>query len=156
MNSFRQQTTRIEYRQTGQFKAMNLCIAGLIIAAGIFGFYFTFIRFHPSMPDTIRGVIGVVLLLAGGIYYLAMTLRSCILIDGTRITVGNAFGERSADLAEIDGVRNIYGKYGKLGGNVTGKLLLMKDGRDPISISFLTLELDDRFTDWLKQLPSLD
>jgi hypothetical protein len=157
MSSFQQQqAARIEYRQTGWLKAANIVISGVILAAGILCFYFTFVRFHPSIQDSIRGVIGVVLFLAGGVYYLAMVLRARILIDGTRITDGNASGERSADLTEIEGVRDVYGKNGKAGGSVTGKLLLLKDGRDPISISLMTLDLDDRFSDWLKQLPSLD
>jgi hypothetical protein len=150
MSSFRQKETEwIEYRQTGWLKATNICIAGVIFSAGILCLC---LFIFNSKLHSMRVVVLAGCIMVGGIYYLATVLRTRILIEGTRIAVGNAFGERSATVSEIEGVRDIHGKYGE---SVTGKLLCLKDGRT-ISISLLALDLDDRFFDWLKQLPSLD
>ena len=144
------ETTRIEYRLTGFTRIIALLAAGLVPSAGIVICYFVIIT-PPlrSMP----GVAVAMLIVAVGIYFIATVLRSRVLIEGTRITVRNAFGEKTADLTEIEGVRSIYGKYGA---TVTGKRLYLKAGRGTITVSMMLLDLDDRFRDWLKQLPDLD
>ncbi len=142
------ETTTIEYRQTGFTKAANLLFVGIFFLFAIFVLY----RFATS-PDIMSGVAFAALIIVGDVYYLATVLRSRILIEGTQIRIRNAFGERGAGLTEIEGVRDVYGKNGV---GVVGKLLCLKDGRGAIRISLLTLDLDDRFTNWLKQFPNLD
>lgn len=149
MHSLRSdESTTIEYRQRGFTKAVNLFFVGILFVVGIF---FLQKSVHDSAPA--GGVALAMLIIAGDVYYLATVLRSRILIGGTRVSVRNAFGERTADITEIEGVRNIPLKNG-LG--EAGKLLCLKDGRGTIRVSSLTLDLDDRFTNWLKQFPNLD
>jgi hypothetical protein len=147
-----QETTRIEYRLTGFTRIITLFFAGLIFPVGIVSCYL----FTTPPFSSIPGVALAMFIVALGIYFAATVLRSRVLIEGTRIKVRNAFGEKTADLTEIEGVRNIYGKYGKYGGSVTGKRLYLKAGQGTITVSMMLLDLDDRFSDWLKQLPDLD
>ncbi len=142
------ESTTIEYRQRGFTKAVNLFFVGILFVVGIF---FLQKSVHDSAPA--GGVALAMLIIAGDAYYLATVLRSRILIEGTQIKVRNAFGERTADIAEIEGVRDIPGKNNV---GVVGKLLCLKDGRGTIRVSLQTIDLDDRFTNWLKQFPNLD
>jgi hypothetical protein len=137
-----------EYRQTGLVKMTNLAIAVVIFSIGIIAFYLFTTRFS-FMP----GVALATVIVIGSIYFLATVLRSRIMIEGTRIKIRNAFGEQAADLTEIEGIRDIHGKYGA---SVIGKLLCLKDGRGTIRIPMTVLDLDVRFRDWLNQLPNLD
>ncbi len=149
MGSFRMtETTKLEYRQTGTTRAINVILVVMLFFVGISSFY-VFATSFRYMP----GIALALLIIAGDIYYLATVLRSRILVTGTQIKIRNALGERTADLTEIEGVRNIYGKYG---GSVTGKLLCLKAGRGTMTIPMMAFDLDDRFSDWLKQLPDLD
>jgi hypothetical protein len=141
-------TAKIEYRQTGLTKVVSLIFAGVIFFVGIASCYLFSTRF-----PLVQGKILSLLIIVGSIYFLATVLRSRILIEGTRIKVRNAFGERSADLVEIAGVRDIYGKYGA---SVTGKLLCLKAGRGTITIPMMVFDIDDRFRNWLQQLPDLE
>ena len=139
---------KIEYRQTGSTKAVNIIVALLVIVLGISALYMFVTRFSFA-----PGVALALLIIAGGLYLLLTVLRSRISIEGTRIKVQNAFGERAADFSEIEGVRNIYGKYGA---SVTGKLLCLKAGRGTITIPMMVFDFDDRFRVWLQQFPDLD
>jgi|SRR5580658_7830108 hypothetical protein len=142
------ESTAIEYRQTGFTKAANLFFVGILFLFAVFVLF----RFATSQDFT-DGVAFAGLIIAGDVFYLATVLRSRILIEGTRVRVRNAFVERTADITEIEGVRDIPGKNNV---GVVGKLLCLKDGRGTIRISLQTLDLDDRFTNWLKQFPNLD
>jgi len=144
---------KLEYQQVGFTKAINLFLSGVVILFSIFIFYL--FKTQPDFAD-IRMLLAGIAVITGGIYFFITVLRSRIVIDGTRISVRNAFGERTADLSEIEGFRNTYGRYGKVGGNIIGAWLILKDGRGKIVISFLAVSVDDRFRDWLKQLPDLD
>jgi hypothetical protein len=139
---------RIEYRQTGSTKIVNLFLAGLIFFIGIASAY----KFS-IWGSFAEGAVVSLLIFAGDAYLLARVLRSRILIEGNRISVRDALGERSATFAEIEGVRNIHGKFGA---SVTGKLLCLKGGAGTIEIPMMVLDLDSRFQEWLSQFPELD
>jgi hypothetical protein len=140
------QSAVLEYRQTGWVKAVNLAaVVGLVFAPLIF---ISHIPGPIPFPDLVKCVVFYVVLLAGDAYYLATVLRTRILIDGTRVSVRNAFKERTADVSEIRGVRRIVGR------GVTTYICL-KDGSDAIELPRNVLDLDDRFREWLKQFPDL-
>jgi hypothetical protein len=139
-------SARLEYRQTGWVKAVNLvAVAGLLMVPLIF---IRALHWPGSIQDLIGCVSMIVLIPIGDAYYLATVLRTRIVIDGTRISVRNAFKERIADLSEIRGVRRIVGRS-------VGTYICLKDGSDAIELPNNVLDLDDRFREWLKQFPDL-
>jgi hypothetical protein len=132
---------RLDYRPAGIHRFLSIVFISLCFIP-----YFLFDSF--SLRDWLLSIVGI----AGGIYYLLVAMRSRIRIVGTRISVRGAFKEQSADICDIELVRNRYSRYR----SVTGKLLRLKGGRGTINISLLVYSLDDRFGDWLKQVPDLD
>jgi hypothetical protein len=143
MEAFQEaKSARLEYRQKGWVKAVNLAVVGLIPS---FIIYLTFLH---GGPWSVRDVILTVVILAGDAYFLVIVLRSRIVIDGTRVTVRSAFGERTADVSEIRGVRRIAGRG-------VSTYICLKDGSDAIELPTSVLDLDDRFREWLNQFPDL-
>jgi len=139
-------SARLEYRQKGWVKAVNLAaVIGLLMVPIIF---VGFLPSPNSASDVIRCVLIVVLVPIGDAYYLANVLRTRILIDGMRISVRSAFVERTADVGEIRGIRRIVGR-------AVTTYICLKDGSDAIKIPAYVLDLDDRFKEWLKQFPDL-
>jgi len=82
------------------------------------------------------------------LYFLALALRSRLVIDGTRVEVHYAFTEKTADLSEIEGYRTISTRNGSYW------QLKLKEGRGTISVS---KSFDcEGVRAWLAQIPNLD
>jgi len=84
-----------------------------------------------------------------GLYVLAWTLRSRIVIEGTRIEVRGAFKERTADIDEIEGYRTISTRNG------TYTHLYLKEGRGKFTVSH-AFDTDDDYRAWFQRLTDLD
>jgi hypothetical protein len=98
-----------------------------------------------GLPAALPGLF----LLGFGIYMLATVTRSRLVIDGARIEVHTAFRERSAEVGEIAGFRTIRSRNGNY------IWLKLREGRGSITIPY-TLDVDEDFRAWLRQLPNLD
>lgn len=135
--------TRCEYRIKPWKKALSLLLGVPLVAGSLFVCTSTF------GPDKIAARVSSLFFLAGGIYILAWAFRSRLVFDGMRIEVRNAFGERSADIHEVEGYRTISTRYG------TQKQLRLKNGAGSLTISN-DFETDAEFNVWLRHLPDLD
>lgn len=145
MNSYQvQSNTRREYRLSGWSRAF-IFIVGCMFAAFSCGFGFL----ARSNPNGVAGILMALLFLAIPVYLVAYAVRSRIIVDGSRITVRTAFGEKSADRGEIIGFRTLRSR------NRTYKQLYLRDGRSPIAIS-QSFSTDDDFRAWFAQIPDLD
>jgi hypothetical protein len=102
-----------------------------------------------SKPDGLVGILVAVPFFAATIYLVPYAIRSRIIIEGSRITVRTAFGEKTADRSEILGFRTVSSRNGNY------QQLYLKDGRSPISIS-QSFSTDEDFRAWFAQLTDLD
>jgi hypothetical protein len=136
--------TRCEYRIKPWKKALSLLLGVPLTVAGLFVAATS--RFGQ---DKITAGISCLFFLAAGVYLLAWAFRSRLVLDGTRIEVRTAFGERTADLHEIEGFRTISTRYGSI------KRLQLKNGAGAISVSN-DFETYGDFRAWINKLPDLD
>lgn len=96
--------------------------------------------------------------LALGIYFIALALRSRVVLEATRITVRYPIREKSADLIAIAGYRaykNETLSFLRLQQHMSFWHLQLKGSNDHISIMQL-FSVDTYFQSWLHQLPDLD
>ncbi len=135
--------TRCEYRIKPWKKALSLLLGVALVAGSLF------VCTSSFGPDRIAARVSSLFFLAGGIYVLAWAFRSRLIFDGMRIEVRSAFGERSADVHEIEGYRTISSRYG------TEKQLRLKNDAGSLTISN-DFETDAEFNVWLRHLPDLD
>jgi hypothetical protein len=125
-------------------RALLLALGGIMVIASA--------AFSIALRSESKGLPSVLLalfFLAIGVYLLAYAARSRIIIDGPRIEVRSAFGERSANLNEIEGFRTFSTRNG------TYTKLFLKDGRSGITIS-RSFNTDDDFRSWFAQITDLD
>ena len=84
-----------------------------------------------------------------GYYFLALALRSRVVLDDTGISVRFALAENSANFNEIEGYRITVTK------NASFWRLELKDNKGYVAIMRL-FRVDDYFRAWLQQLKNLD
>jgi hypothetical protein len=146
MNSVPQiDTARHVYTITTWKKVLYLLLAAFFALAGVF---LTILAYSGDSGHAIRWMIGPLFLLVS-IYVASYALRSRMIIEGSRIEVRTAFGQKSAEVSEIEGVRTITTRNG------TYQELGLKEGRASIAISS-ALSTDDDFRAWFQQIPDLD
>jgi hypothetical protein len=136
--------TRCEYRIKPWKKALCLVLGFPLTISG----FFVCLTSRPG-PEGFGPRLSSLFFLAGGVYLLAWAYRSRLIIDGTRIAVRSAFGERTADMHEIEGYRTISSRNGSY------KQLRMRDGSRSISVSN-DFETDGECDAWFRKLPDLD
>lgn len=136
--------TRCEYRIKPWKKALSLMLGFPLVMGSLF-----LAATSNFGSANVTGGVSSLFLAAAGIYMLAWTFRSRLIIDGTRIEVRTAFGERSADFHDIEGFRTISTRYG------TDKRLQLKNGNGTITVSN-DFETDGDFDAWMRRLPDLD
>jgi hypothetical protein len=135
--------TRCEYRIKPWKKALSLLLGVPLVAGSLF------VCTSSFGPDRIAARVSSVFFLAGGIYILAWAFRSRLIFDGMRIEVRSAFGERSADIHDVEGYRTVSSRYG------SEKQLRLKNGAGSLTISS-DFETDAEFNVWVRHLPDLD
>jgi hypothetical protein len=120
----------------------------LALLLGCEGLFLTALALSDRSSQPLFWLVGPALLF-GGAYTGLYALRSRLVIEGTRITVRGAFGEKSADVSEIEGFRTVTTRNGSY------RELRLKEGRGTITVasSFAT---DRDFSVWFAQLPDLD
>jgi hypothetical protein len=134
---------RHEYRMSGWQKGGSILL-GLSLTA--FGIFLSGVLAVPSRQGA--SALAGILPLAIGIYMLALVVRSRLTIDGPRIEVRSVFGEKSADLREVEGFRTITTRNGSYW------QLELKEGQGSITIQKM---FDcDELRAWFRQLPDLD
>jgi hypothetical protein len=93
-----------------------------------------------------------------GCYFIALALRSRVVLQGTRITARYAIREKSADLSEIRGYQT-YAinklSFSHIYKNISFWHLQLKGSGNYISIMQL-FDVDSYFHSWLQQLPDLN
>jgi hypothetical protein len=136
--------TRCEYRIKPWKKALSLML-GFPLAAGALFVIATSGLDRNRLPAGISALF----FLAGGVYIIAWAFRSRLILDGTRIEVRTAFGERTAEFRDIEGCRTISTRYG------TEKRLQLKSGGGTLTVSN-DFETDGEFGAWMRRLPDLD
>jgi hypothetical protein len=146
MNSVPQiDTVRHVYGIQTWKKILYLLLAAFFALAGAF---LTILAFSGDSGQLLQWIMGPAFV-AISIYVASYSLRSRMIIEGSRIQVRTAFGEKSADLSEIEGFRTITtrnGSYQELG---------LKEGRGSITLSS-AFSTDDDFRAFLQQIPDLD
>lgn len=140
------QTTRRVYR-VKLWQRVSYILLGLLFAgtAALLGF----LAIQSETSNQAVQLIMVPLFLAAGLYTAAWALRSRLTLDGSRIEVRGAFGERTAERSEIEGIRTVQSRNGSY------QQLILKDGRKPITISN-GFNTDDDFRAWMQPIPDLD
>jgi hypothetical protein len=93
-------------------------------------------------------VLFAVFMTAMGAFFSSLALRSKLVLAGTRISVRNAFGEKSADFRDVEGYRISVTK------NASFWQLELRSG-DQISIMRM-FDVDDDFRAFLSRLKNLD
>jgi hypothetical protein len=145
MNTFQLgNTTRHEYRLSSWTRQM-LFVVAFIIAAASFTFGYAF----RATPDDLIGIPIALLFLAIDAYLIAYSVRSRIIIDGSRITVRTALSEKTAERSEIVGYRTVTTRNG------TYQQLYLRGGRGSINIS-QSFSTDDDLRAWFAQITDLD
>jgi hypothetical protein len=96
--------------------------------------------------------------IAFAFYFIALALRSRVVLQGARITVQYPIRQKSADLSEIMGyqtyaIKKLWSRL--LYKNISFWHLRLKGSEDYISIMQL-FDVDHYFHSWLQQLPDLD
>jgi MFS family permease len=137
------ETGRHEYRMKGGLKIFYLFFGLILCGVGIF-FAVTFAQLPKAGVAALVGVAPMAI----GIYLLALALRSRLAIDGTRFEVRGAFGEKTAEIGEIEGFRTISTRNGSYW------RLQLKQGRGSITIQ-KWFDCDD-LRAWFQQLTDLD
>ena len=137
------ETGRREYRITGWLKTLYLLLGLMLMGFGIF-----IANLLVQQKNYGLAVFIGALPLVPAFFILAMALRSCLVIDGTRFEVHYALTEKTADLSEVEGYRTISSRNGSFW------RLQLKEGRGSISIYkwFNCVEVRA----WLAQIPDLD
>ena len=102
-----------------------------------------------SETDPLAGLLASLPLVAVGVFLFAMALRSRIVIEGSRIEVRNVFGEKTADLSQIEGFRTVSSRNGSY------TFLYLKENRGKISFSNF-FDTDDDYRAWFQQVTDLD
>ncbi len=136
--------SRCEYRIKPWKKALSIILGFPFIVGGL-----VLATTSRLNPDKIATAIPALLLLAVGVYLLSSAYRSRLILDGTRIEVRTAFGERSADRADIEGYRTISTRSGTL------TKLQLKGGERAITVSN-DFETDGEYSEWMRKVPDLD
>lgn len=90
--------------------------------------------------------------LAPGYYFLALALRSRVVLEGTRMTVRYPIREKSADLSAIIGFQTTITL---IRNNGPFWRLELKGGSGSIAI-IQSFNVDNYFQSWLQLLPDLD
>jgi len=151
-------TIRREYSLKRWSQVWNLVLAVIFIAVGAHGIHLaiTKARWH-SFQGWCEFLVPAAIT-ALGLYFVALALRSRVVLQGSRISVRYAILQKSADLNEIRG----YGTYARKriefmhqAKNISFWHLQLKGRADYISIVQL-FDVDDYFYSWLHQLPDLD
>jgi hypothetical protein len=136
--------TRHEYRIKGSKRVLYLLLSGITLTCR---FLFAAVAsFHSALAV---GLVVALPFMVFGLCLLIWTLRSRVVIDGTRIEVRGAFLERTAALSDIEGFRTINFRYG------SNPQLCLRDGRRAIRLSRV-FEADDSYRAWMKRLTDLD
>lgn len=136
-----------EYRLKWWAQAWYLAWGVFSSGAAVIGIYAgAFAADWSSLKDW-----GFLLLFIGmavlGYFFLALALRSRVILEGTHISVRGAMRERSADSSEIEGYRIMVTK------NASFWRLKLKDGNH-ISI-MRSFRVDDYFRSFLSELKEL-
>ncbi len=139
---------RHEYRLKDVPRRTNLLFGLILIGSGVFFAWETWTQTDSAIFALVMGVIQ----LGPGLYLVALALRSRLVIDGSRIAMRGAIRERSVDLSEIEGFRNV--RMPSASGGYTILKLEMKQGKGTLIIR-QWLDCDELLA-WLKQLPDLD
>src|SRR5258708_1340553 len=143
MNSVRQfEAARREYGIKAWKKALYLVLATLFVLVEL-----VLLAIPRDSGAFARWIIGPAFL-AISVYVACYALRSRLIIDGSHIEARSAFGEKTAELGEIDGFRTVTTRNGSY------KELCLKNSTT-ICLS-QSLSVDDDFRAWLQQIPDLD
>ncbi len=100
-------------------------------------------------PGTAPGMALAAAVFALGAYMLLLGFRARIVIDGTSIEVRGAFGSRSAELRQIEGLRTLRSRYGSF------RQLILRGGGRPITLR-PRFKTDEDYQAWMQQIPDLD
>jgi hypothetical protein len=145
MDSLQQMSVeRHEYRLKGWQRWLYV----LLGVAAITGGFFLAAKI-VSEPDGVVLAVTILFMPILGVYVLAWALRSRLVIDGTRIDVRGALKEKTADLSQIEGFRNISTRNGSY------TVLYLKEGRGKITIS-KSFGTDDNYRAWFQLITDLD
>jgi hypothetical protein len=145
MNTLQQtSSTRHEYRLKSWQRWLYLLLG---VAAIVGGFFLAFKIL--SEPDGAVLAVTILFMPILGVYVLAWALRSRLVIEGTRIDVRGALKEKTADLSQIEGFRNISTRNGSY------TVLYLKEGQGKITIS-RSFDTDDDYRAWFQQITDLD
>lgn len=148
---------RREYRLKRWVQAWYLALGALFSMLGVHLISAKIVDAHGSL---FKGwgdflIFGVP---AFGCYFIALALRSRVVLQSTHISVRYAIREKSADLSEILGCQTYPIKemsFWNLQRNISFWHLRLRGRSDYISIMQL-FNVDNYFHSWLHQLPNLD
>ena len=151
-------TFRHEYRLKWWAQAWYLALGVFFCVLGGHGIPTAITDSDWSLFENWRDSLASVASLALGFYFVALALRSRVVLEATRITVRYSIREKSADISAIAGHRaykNETLSFLRLQQHMSFWHLQLKGGGDYISIMQL-FSVDTYFHSWLHQLPDLD
>ncbi|HKD61768.1 MAG TPA: hypothetical protein VKB47_14995 [Terracidiphilus sp.] len=137
-------STRHEYRIKTWYRSFLLVLGAPALAGGITVLALASRSSSISLPTVMS-----LTFLGFGAYFVALALRSRVIIEGTRIEIRGAFTDREADLSEINGYRTISSRNGKY------TQIYLNNGRRAVTLSNL-FDHDDAFDAWFRKIPDLD
>jgi hypothetical protein len=137
-------TGRREYRLTTFQKGVYWIYGSMsFVGSG----FFVKLAINPFGRDF--ALVVIALLLGLGLYLILLSLRSRLILDGSRIEVRYAFKEFAADRNEIEGIRTIENRQG------IRKQVCLKDGRGRFNV-LDAFACSNDLSDWFKGLLDLD
>jgi hypothetical protein len=135
---------RTEYKmKTWQQVFYGLLGVLILASAGFFAFVFA------SEKNAAMFFLFAFFIALLGVYMLALTMRSRIVLEGSLMEVRGAFREKAADLGEMEGYRTITTRNGSF------QRIYLKEGRGSLSIASYFAS-DDVYREWFKKIPNLD
>ena len=137
-------STRHEYRMKAWYRSFLLIMGAPAVS---FAAVLAFLAWNGSNA-TLPAFMTVIFLFFG-IYLIALSMRSRVIIEGNRLEIRGAFTDRSAELSEMRGYRTISSRNGKY------TQIYLNNGRKSLTLSNL-FNLDDAFNAWFRRVPDLD